>query len=220
MSNDQAALTPKMRKMSLSEGGQAGNRFESLEAELEAVNNTLFLNYMMKNEPFETLPTQYFPHERLDHHPPEFKFGIALTEAQLVGYAQKHGLATEQLDSAYPDWPTVHREIESRLHKQLEVKPEEGLLFWAVPWTKNKKSNLLLSLCTNYNRKIRVANPGSFVKQLEDEFGQRAKWYMSRPRDDGPALQTHYKISADKMKAQAARVAKAKRAARAASQKV
>ncbi|KAJ8073651.1 hypothetical protein PM082_011929 [Marasmius tenuissimus] len=209
-----------MRGLSLSKGDQAGDSFGKLERELDEMNNTLLLDYMMKNEPFETLPTQYIPHEGLDHHPPKFQHGVALTTAQLVGYARKHGLATDQIDSSHPSWSIIIHEVECRLHEQLEVNPEDGILFWSKPWTKNEELKVLLSFRTNYNRDINVADPAGFIKRLEEQLGQPAKWYMRRPNDDGPALRTHYKISADKMKAQAARVAKVKRAARVANQKV
>ncbi|KAJ8073675.1 hypothetical protein PM082_011953 [Marasmius tenuissimus] len=172
---------------------------------------------MMKNQPFET---QYISHEGLGHHPPEFQHGVALTTAQLVGYVRKHGLATDQIDSPHPSWSIIIHEVECRLHEQLEVNPEDRILFWSKPWTKNEELKVLLSFRTNYNRDINIADPANFIKRLEEQLGQPAKWYMRHPNDDGPALRAHYKISVDKMKGQAARVAKAKRAARVTNQKV
>ncbi|KAJ8073679.1 hypothetical protein PM082_011957 [Marasmius tenuissimus] len=159
---------------------------------------------MLENEPFEVLLAQYFPKKELDHRPPIFEYGVALTEAQLVEYTRKHGLATDQLNSPHPKWSKIFRAVGSRLDNQLELKPQEGILRWSSPYTKNKKLVLLLALCTNYNTKIRVANPRDLVQRLEKEFGEPAKWYMSCITDGG--LRPHYKVSVAKLMAYAARL--------------
>ncbi|KAL0057568.1 hypothetical protein AAF712_015790 [Marasmius tenuissimus] len=170
--SDASALTPKMGTLSFEE--KKGGWVENLEGELD-FEGTLFLDYMLKNEPFETLYKQYIPHEGFDHHPPKFEYEVALTKADLIAYARKHSLATKQLDSPRPKWSTVFREVDSRLYDKLKVKREDGILLWSAPWTKDKERNLLLSLCSDYDLKIRVANPDTLIKRLEEEFGQSAK---------------------------------------------
>ncbi|KAJ8073685.1 hypothetical protein PM082_011963 [Marasmius tenuissimus] len=202
MSDNPSDLTPKMRTMSLTQVNQAGEPAE--EEEMEDLDGTLLLDFMLENEPFEVLLGQYFPKKELDHQPPIFEYGVALTEAQLVGYARKHGLATDQLDSPHPKWSKIFRAVGSRLDKQLELKPQGGILRWSSPYTKNKELVLLLALCTNYNTKIRVANPHRLVQRLEKEFGEPAKWYMSCITDGG--LRPHYKVSVAKLMAYAARL--------------
>ncbi|KAJ8073655.1 hypothetical protein PM082_011933 [Marasmius tenuissimus] len=196
MSDNPSDLTPKMRTMSLTQVNQvnqAGDVTE--EEEMEDLDGTLLLDFMLENEPFEVLLAQYFPKKELDHRPPIFEYGIALTEAQLVEYARKHGLATDQLDSPHPKWSKIFRAVGSTLDNQLELKPQGGILRWSSPYTKNKELVLLLALCTNYNTKIRVANPRRLVQRLEKEFGEPAKWYMSCITDGG--LRPHYKVSGE-----------------------
>ncbi|KAL0062440.1 hypothetical protein AAF712_010652 [Marasmius tenuissimus] len=161
MSDAPSDLTPKMRTMSLTQVNQAGDATE--EEEMEDLDGTLLLDFMLENEPFEVLLAQYFPKKELDHRPPIFEYGVALTETQLVEYARKHGLATDQLDSPHPKWSKIFRAVGSRLEHQLKLKPQGGILRWSSPYTKNKELVLLLALCTNYNTKIRVANPRGLV---------------------------------------------------------
>ncbi|KAJ8073653.1 hypothetical protein PM082_011931 [Marasmius tenuissimus] len=118
MSDIPSDLTPKMRTMSLTQVNQAGEPTE--EEEMEDLDGTLLLDFMLENEPFEVLLAQYFPKKELDHRPPIFEYGVALTEAQLVEYARKHGLATDQLDSPHPDWSTIFCAIRSKLDQQLK----------------------------------------------------------------------------------------------------
>ncbi|KAL0062445.1 hypothetical protein AAF712_010657 [Marasmius tenuissimus] len=193
MSDNPSDLTPKMRTMSLTQVNQAGEPTE--EEEMEDLDGTLLLDFMLENEPFEVLLAQYYPKKELDHRPPIFEYGVALTEAQLVEYARKHGLATDQLDSPHPKWSKIFRAVGSTLDNQLELKPQGGILRWSSPYTKNKELVLLLALCTNYNTKIRVANPRRLVQRLEKEFGEPAKWYMSCITDGG--LRPHYKVSGE-----------------------
>ncbi|KAL0062446.1 hypothetical protein AAF712_010658 [Marasmius tenuissimus] len=219
MSTDSSELTPKMRTLSLSQENQAGagDRIGEEMEEMEDLDGTLLLDFMLENEPFEVLLAQYFPKKELDHRPPIFEYGVALTEAQLVEYARKHGLATDQLDSPHPDWSKIFCAIRSKLDQQLDLKPQEGVLSWGPPYTKNKKLILLLALCTNYNTKIRVADPRGLVQRLEKEFGEPAKWYMSCLTDGG--LRPHYKVSVAKLMAYAARL-RAEGAARTTNQTV
>ncbi|KAL0061712.1 hypothetical protein AAF712_011429 [Marasmius tenuissimus] len=194
-----------MRAMSLSQEEQAGaGTGDRIEEEMEDLDGTLLLDFMLENEPFEVLLAQYYPKKELDHRPPIFEYGVALTEAQLVEYARKHGLATDQLDSPHPKWSKIFRAVRLRLDDQLELKPEGGILCWSSPYTKNKELVLLLALCTNYNTKIRVANPRGLVQRLEKEFGESAKWYMSCITDGD--LRPHYKVSVAKLMAYAARL--------------
>ncbi|KAJ8073681.1 hypothetical protein PM082_011959 [Marasmius tenuissimus] len=61
----------------------------------------------------------------------------------------------------------------------------------------DKERHLLLRLYSDYNPKIRAADPDTLVKQLEEKFGQRAMLKLSSPSDRGPGLRPRYEISGE-----------------------
>ncbi|KAK1232562.1 hypothetical protein PQX77_004320 [Marasmius sp. AFHP31] len=197
MSNlEDSGLTTRTGTLSLTEDNIGKDSIENLEGELD-FEGTLLLDYMLKNEPFEKLYEQYIPHKEFDHYPPEFEYGVALAKAELIEYALQHGLATDQLHAPRPDWSIVFRAVNRRLCDALNVKLEQGLLHWRLPLTKDKQRTLMVAVCSNYNRKIRVADPAALIKGLEREFKKPAMWYLSRPTCDDPGLRPHYKISGE-----------------------
>ncbi|KAF9261306.1 hypothetical protein L218DRAFT_1001820 [Marasmius fiardii PR-910] len=132
--------------------------------------------YMFKHEPFEILPPAYWPWREVEHEPPIFEYGVALTIEETDDYA-RHEVFTEGKKPSR-DFQDVLFGITKKFSDDFRVDLGAGV-YVRVPITKERGVTLMLSTTDNYSCLILGEKIDAVCEGLEKAFGKTPKWYLS-----------------------------------------
>ncbi|KAG7093301.1 hypothetical protein E1B28_006983 [Marasmius oreades] len=159
------SLSHKLQNMNLKE----------TKEELGPPEGHLTLRYMMKHEPFETLPFEYFPWKEVDHYPPIFDYGVALTTEEVRDYARREVFV--EGDKPPGDFCDVLHGIQGKLNNEFGLKPG-GRIVIGVPYTK-MDNVVLFKFIDNYMCLLSDEKVDLVADGLEKAFGKAPQWFLS-----------------------------------------
>ncbi|KAK7037463.1 hypothetical protein VNI00_010955 [Paramarasmius palmivorus] len=157
---------------------------------LEEMNETLSLKYILKHQPFEDLPLQYYPNPSYNHKPPIFDYGVALTADQIMDYGRKTGIIPADMDHLTASHCTaVYGDICRTFNNRFNLWIPGKKVDIDTPYIKERV--LLFKVSTNYDFRIPEDKVFDLLDNMEQVLGLPAKWYVS---NDNRKLKRSYRI--------------------------
>jgi hypothetical protein len=141
---------------------------------------------MIRNEPFEVLPSSYRPLQHLDHHPPRLSFGFGIPKEflQFRRIALENNLGDPEKINAAKFFFTLEILVLPYLNERCGLSPEEGITCGHVH---SRKAALVLELGTNYRRWIPQEKVDNAIRGIKEVFqlpeDAKPKWYLENDMD-------------------------------------
>ena len=141
---------------------------------------------MMRNEPFEKLPLQYKPVQKLDHYPPRMSFGLAIPEEllQFRRVALENNLGDPEELRTTDLFFTLRSLVIPYLNERCGLLPEEGIVCAHVH---SLQAALVLELKTNYRRRVPKEKRDDAIRVIKEVFqlpnDAKPKWYLEPDMD-------------------------------------
>ncbi|KAG7093363.1 hypothetical protein E1B28_007045 [Marasmius oreades] len=134
----------------------------------------LTFGYMMKYEPFDTLPIGYFPWKEVDHYPPTFDYGIPVTVEEIKDYARREIFAGGPVPD---DYRRVLFGVFEKLDNEFGLDPALGF-FIGTPYSKTQ-GLVILKFIDNYFCPFSVEKVNLIVDGIKKAFGKAPQWFLS-----------------------------------------
>ena len=141
----------------------------------------------MGNEPFEKLPIQYKPIQKLDHYPPRMSFGLAVPEGELSQFrrvALENNLGDPEKLSTTKVFFTLRSLVIPYLNELCGLSPEEGIVCAHVH---SLQAAIVLELKTNYRRRVPKEKRDDAIRVIKEVFhlpdDAKPKWYLELDMD-------------------------------------
>ncbi|KAI0058553.1 hypothetical protein BV25DRAFT_1919249 [Artomyces pyxidatus] len=134
-------------------------------------------NVIETRRPISQLTDKLDPKKTL--YPPELHFGLALTQDELLAYANKHGLVEED----YPDDPLDVFSCRYPVMMCLRELTDDSTVYIAPPFVPGTVRPIMVALYSNYTRskqKLVDEDEREVLDIIRDELnleGQPALWY-------------------------------------------
>jgi hypothetical protein len=132
---------------------------------------------MLKNQPFNDLPWQYFPKPRVNHRPPILNYGFPLDISELKHIAHKASILNPEEPLTGDDIMTIMVQVMRYLEKECGLLREE---FLSVAGCYSRTVRFVLMLKTNYNVKHIPPEKLERTARLLGKYfpGKSPQWYL------------------------------------------
>ncbi|KAG7093299.1 hypothetical protein E1B28_006981 [Marasmius oreades] len=148
---------------------------EETKDEIDPPEGHLTFRYMFEHEPFETLPFEYFPWKEVDHYPPIFDYGVALTTEEIQEYARREVFVEGREPPC--DYSGVLHGVLRKLNNEFGLEPGRRINI-GVPHTK-MGNVVLLKFLDNYVCPLSGEKVDFVADGLKKAFGKVPKWFLS-----------------------------------------
>ncbi|KAG7093291.1 hypothetical protein E1B28_006973 [Marasmius oreades] len=152
---------------------------EETKDEIDPPEGHLTFRYMFEHEPFEILPFEYFPWKEVDHYPPIFDYGIALTTEEIQEYARREVFLEGRNPHDYRD--VLHGALR-KLNKEFGLEPG-GRIGLGVPYSK-MENVVLFKFLDNYVCPLSDEKVHLVVDGLKRAFGKEPQWFLSHNNEE------------------------------------
>ncbi|KAG7085576.1 hypothetical protein E1B28_003132 [Marasmius oreades] len=154
----------------------------------------LTLRYMVENSPWKDkdMPGIYFAEPHLDHYPPIFDFGVALTMPEILDFAVKKGII-EKLPASDDDMRRLPFNVQEYFNEKFGFK---SMVQFGMPQIASKERLFSFGVWTNYKCCVSESKKLHVVEVMKQEFDvEDLTWFISYMNE---GLKSHYTVPEDK----------------------